>query len=228
MQAKVYGHKLSWKLHAVDKLIINEANMDDHKMRQYIADQFKLFEYLNHVFNDSSQIGLLYERYIGYLYETAGYRVEYSGIKKGLEDLGRDLLAFNGSELLVIQCKRWTRSALIHEKHIYQLYGTTAHLQKTLKNKARPVLVSSGELSNEAKCAAKDLGVEVRLESFRKNYPMVKCNINHHGMLYHLPFGKWYDSVQIDLRVGDSYAYSVEDAVDRGFCSAYLNRKRSA
>ena len=34
-------------------------------------------------------IGRLYERYVGYLYEQEGYNVDYVGIFKGFEDLGR-------------------------------------------------------------------------------------------------------------------------------------------
>ena len=51
-------------------------------------------------------IGRLYERYVGYLYETQGYNVEYQGIVKGLEDLGRDLICHKGSSVVVIQCKK--------------------------------------------------------------------------------------------------------------------------
>ncbi len=38
------------------------------------------------------EIGRFYERYLGYLYEKNGWKVEYIGIEKGLEDLGRDLI----------------------------------------------------------------------------------------------------------------------------------------
>jgi hypothetical protein len=34
-------------------------------------------------------IGRLYERYLGYLYEQEGWKVEYHGIVKGFEDLGK-------------------------------------------------------------------------------------------------------------------------------------------
>jgi hypothetical protein len=36
------------------------------------------------------QIGRDFERYVGYRYESLGYDVEYMGIVKGLEDLGRE------------------------------------------------------------------------------------------------------------------------------------------
>jgi hypothetical protein len=77
------------------------------------------------------QLGRDYERYIGYLREVAGYAVTYHGIFKGLEDLGRDVLAERNGEVEIIQCKRWAQAKTIHEKHVFQLHGTVvlAHLE---------------------------------------------------------------------------------------------------
>ncbi|HKD84705.1 MAG TPA: hypothetical protein VKB58_08155 [Terriglobales bacterium] len=69
-------------------------------------------------------IGRLYERYIGYLYECEGYDVEYRGIFEGLADLGRDLLCKRPGELIIIQCKNWSKFRVIYEKHIFQFFGT--------------------------------------------------------------------------------------------------------
>lgn len=40
----------------------------------------------------SDEIGLLYERYIGYLYELTGHVVHYNGALNGYFDRGRDLI----------------------------------------------------------------------------------------------------------------------------------------
>ena len=83
---------------------------------------------LNHYMRrkkNSWEAGQEYERYIGYLYEKAGYQVTYYGSEKGLEDLGRDLICKLNNITLVIQCKRWATNKTIHEKHINQLFGTT-------------------------------------------------------------------------------------------------------
>lgn len=45
------------------------------------------------------EIGRDYERFIGYSYEVDGFKVEYTGIEKGLEDLGRDLVCSKGDEI---------------------------------------------------------------------------------------------------------------------------------
>ena len=71
------------------------------------------------------EIGQDYERFIGHKYETFGYDVTFTGAIHGFEDMGRDLIARRGSELHVIQCKYWSRDKTIHEKHIFQLFGST-------------------------------------------------------------------------------------------------------
>lgn len=43
--------------------------------------------------------------------------------------MGRDLMISKDKKMYVIQCKRWSVEKTIHEKHIFQLYGTTI-LQK--------------------------------------------------------------------------------------------------
>lgn len=69
-------------------------------------------------------LGRLYERYVGYLYEIGGYDVEYTGVFKGYEDLGRDLICTKGNEIVVVQCKNWSQFKTIFEKHIFQFFGT--------------------------------------------------------------------------------------------------------
>ena len=54
------------------------------------------------------EVGRLYERYLGYLYEEEGYEVTFKGVVDGFDDLGRDLIAKKGDEHLVIQAKCWS------------------------------------------------------------------------------------------------------------------------
>src|SRR5437870_5312224 len=62
------------------------------------------------------EIGRLYERYLGYLRETAGWTVTYHGALHGFEDLGRDLICEKDGRVEIVQAKCWSRSKLIHEK----------------------------------------------------------------------------------------------------------------
>ena len=86
-----------------------------------------------------SEIGTFYERYIGHLYEEQGYHVKYNGAVNGFDDLGRDLIVMGGDEVLIIQAKCWARHKRINEKHIFQLYGSMAHFEKTYKGKIKTV-----------------------------------------------------------------------------------------
>ena len=70
------------------------------------------------------QIGRDYERFIGYNFETLGYDVTFTGAIEGFQDMGRDVIAWRGPDLRIIQCKYWSQDKVIHEKHIFQLFGS--------------------------------------------------------------------------------------------------------
>lgn len=181
------------------------------------------------------EIGRDYERYIGYLYEQDGYTVEYIGIEKGLEDLGRDLICQKGDKIEIIQCKYWANHKVIHEKHINQLYGTVVKYYieniERLKGVNRLILfpelfnhgqikaslITSTALSETAKKFANALGVSYIEHKPLDRYPMIKCNINSSGeKIYHLPFDQQYDRTLIKTK-GEFYAYSVAEAENKGF-----------
>jgi hypothetical protein len=174
------------------------------------------------------QVGRDYERYIGYLYEKQGYKVDYQGIEKGLEDLGRDLVCIKANEIEIVQCKCWASHKTIHEKHINQLYGTAVkyfieHKQILDRKKTLtlfPDLISSGEikatfvtstkLSDTAKKFADALGIMVVQEKPLEKYPVIKCNIATDGeRIYHLPFDQMYDKTLIK-NSGEFYATTVK------------------
>ncbi|OYO31095.1 hypothetical protein CD932_08140 [Janthinobacterium sp. PC23-8] len=79
----------------------------------------------------SVEIGRMYERYLGHLYEIDGWTVTFFGATEGLQDLGRDLLCVKDSVMHVVQAKYWAKHKTLHEKHIFQLYGTTVLLPLT-------------------------------------------------------------------------------------------------
>lgn len=179
----------------------------------------------------NSYIGKMYERYIGYRYEQEGYAVEYRGIEKGLKDGGVDLVCIKGTEMLLVQCKNWKQESTIYEKHICQLYGSSAYwgkvfdsrdskgtiFQETMLYHVVPVFVSTTKLDERAKEVADKLGVLVDYVPFRKGYPIIKCNISNDGeKIYHLPFDQMYDKTKIDKN-GECYVATVKEAEDKGF-----------
>lgn len=187
-------------------------------------------------------IGRDYERYIGYLYENEGYRVQYFGIEKGLEDLGRDLVCTKDDICEIVQCKYWSKAKgfLIRENHINQLFGTTVkHYMDIFSNNERDLysflkncnsgrvmgtIVTSTLLSDTALEFSKILNIKVKQEiPLDFEYPCIKCNINPvtKEKIYHLPFDQQYDKTRIDIKSGEFYVRTVKEAESHGFRRAY-------
>ena len=185
------------------------------------------------------EIGRDYERFVGYKYEQAGCSVIYHGIIEGWEDLGRDIIATKGAKTHIVQCKYWSQSKTIYEKHICQLIGTTiefalaqkqsAHRQLELfiellrERQIAPVFCTSTELSDKARLFAKVLGVEVHEKLELGKYPLIKCNVARRTgeKIYHLPFDQQYDKTVVEPERGELYTWSVKEAEDRGFRRAW-------
>ena len=169
------------------------------------------------------QIGRDYEMFIGYQYERQGYRVTYTGILKNLEDMGRDLIVTNQEKTFIIQCKNWSKSKTIHEKHIFQLFGTMVlynidHPQKP----AVGVFVTTTQLSDKAMQIARELNIQV-VHKEVGDFPRIKCNINRTTgeRIYHLPFDQQYDRTVVEKSKGELYAFTVEEAERQGFRRAF-------
>ena len=168
-------------------------------------------------------IGMEYEMYIDYLYRCRGFATVPFGVNQGLADLGRDIIAYNGNETHIIQCKNWSANKLIHENVICQLFGTA--MEYKIKNgwslfeeKVCPVLYTTTELSDMAKEFARILKVEVYVCKMG-DFPMIKGNINRGKKIYHLPFDQQYYNTQIN-KEGEEYFWTVKDAVKKGFVRA--------
>lgn len=198
--------------------------------------QRALDNYLNSHKKSKRQIGRDYERYVGWIYENQGYRVEYKGILAGLEDLGRDLICRKGNETIIVQCKYWSKEKLIHEKHINQLFGTYVHyVISCFQDSEQACIFDAFDLARDTNCKAafwthtklsytaaafaKALKIEVHEEEGIKPYPIIKCNINRTTgeRIFHLPFDINYDVTIIEPEKEECYATTVKEAEDKGF-----------
>lgn len=170
------------------------------------------------------EAGIEYERYVGYVLEQQGCKVTYTGAKQGLQDMGRDLIAESVDGVIyVIQCKRWSKHKTIHEKHIFQLFGTTTLLRVNSPKKSyEAVFYTTTELSETARKCADALNVRV-VDNFEfQPYPMIKCNIGRgQQKIYHLPMDQQYDTVQIGGKPGACYISTAKEAEAAGFRRAY-------
>jgi len=176
------------------------------------------------------QIGRDYERYIGYLHDHEGFRVEYHGIELGYEDLGRDLICSKDRDVRIVQCKYWSAHRTLHEKHVCQLFGTVAAYrskhgeQRDLFGNAQITswLYVSCAASPTAKDFAQMLGVNLMDNFPYRPYPIIKCNVSLRdgSKIYHLPFDQQYDRSLIEYK-DECYVQTVAEAEALGFRRAY-------
>ena len=155
-----------------------------------------------------------------------GYRVEYFGALEGKMDLGRDLIAKKKKEIVIIQCKRWADCKTIHEKHVFQLFGSVVSYEMEHPGVTpKGLLITTCPLSDVAVAYADRLSIEYK-QNYPINdldsYPLIKCNIGRSGeKIFHLPFDQQYDRVNIDQNKGEFYASTVQEAIAAGFRRAY-------
>ena len=174
------------------------------------------------------QIGRDYELAVAHEYREKGYSVDTTGSYKKYDDLGRDLIAKKDGTTLIIQCKYWSEERTIHEKHIFQLYGTM--ICYCLENRVdfgsvKGVFVTKTTLSPMARKVAAHLGIYVSELHPMADFPRIKCNLgrDEYGSttrIYHLPMDDLYDRTKIE-NPGEFYAFTVKEAEAAGFRRAY-------
>lgn len=162
------------------------------------------------------EIGRDFEMYIGYKFKQEKYDVQFCGIEKKFEDMGRDLIIKDKENLFVVQCKYWSKTKLIHEKHLCQLYGTTVMFNYQNNKNAKPLFISHCKLSETAKKFAEALNIIVYENVELGEYPLIKCNLK--DGIYHLPFDQQYDTFK-DKNC--YYAWTIEEAENKGCRRAY-------
>jgi Restriction endonuclease len=170
------------------------------------------------------EIGKIYERYIGYLFEMDGYDVDFHGISHGLEDLGRDLVCTRGKDVVLVQCKYWSDFRTIYEKHIFQFFGTVFQYKDSHPFlNVHAAFYTTTQLSELARRFAKELNIQLE-ENFKfdPTYPAIKCNVSRSGeRIYHLPFDQQYDRTKIIPSNGELYAQTIAQAESAGFRRAF-------
>jgi len=184
------------------------------------------------------EIGLDYERYIGYCYEQDGFNVLYHGARYGIEDLGRDLICKKGENIEIVQCKYWKKERQIHVPFINQLFGTYVKYiieanQDLKKQYSLPglmkskniisVMITSTVLDKTAKQFAEALHVKVIENKSLESYPQIKCNISKRTgeHIYHLPFDQQYDKTIIEEEKNECYVHTVAEAEKLGYRRAF-------
>lgn len=223
---------LTWQNSAICALILTIIVLLRRKRKtvsEELQDQVELTAYLSKTLK-GHEIGRLYELYIGYRFELAGYQVIYHGAKKGYDDLGRDLIVKSADEILIVQTKNWAKHKKIPVKHIFQLAGSAEYYrrEKGAKN-VRAVFYTTANYSEHALNAGHLLDVELNIEKYDRDFPMIKCHVSESNAskTYHFPYDETYDSIKIEPRKGDLFVKTVHEAVSRGFKRASSKRRAS-
>jgi len=143
---------------------------------------------------------------------------------KGFEDLGRDILAEKHGTIEVIQCKRWAQHKVIHEKHIFQLFGTMVAAR--IENPGKQAVVTfttTTKLSERAREFARVLDIRVEEGFPLADYPRIKCNIARRTeeRIYHLPFDQQYDMTVVEPARDERYVATAIEAEELGFRRAW-------
>ena len=196
-------------------------------LSQIERDQLALDRYVQSHNKSKWQTGRDYELSVAYEYRNKGYVVDTTGSYMQLEDMGRDVIAKNEENILIIQCKYWSSAKTIHEKHIMQLYGTCVLYQienHIMPGFVRGLFITNTKLSDKAKSIANALNITVVENHPITDFPRIKCNIGRDEFgptkIYHLPMDAQYDITQIK-NPGEFYAFTVKEAVDAGFRRAF-------
>lgn len=207
------------------------------KLSQTDRNQLALNRW-NQKHKSSWEIGLDYERFIGYCYEQDGFAVQYHGARYGIRDLGRDLICKRDEKVEIVQCKYWAKHKQIHEAFINQLFGT--YVKYLIENNQDPkesfslpslmnskymvaVMITSTVLSETAKQFAEALRIKVIENKPLESYPQIKCNISKRTgeRIYHLPFDQQYDKTIIEEEKNECYVYTVAEAEKLGYRRAF-------
>ncbi len=229
-EQKLKKEAIKRKLEEEQKRIEEEQKiLRDKKEAEYIKGIKKygkdLYDYMTKSHLSNEELGLRYERYIGYLFEKIGYKVEYHGAINKKQDRGIDLIVHYNKAIMLIQCKRYGKDNVIRENTITQLVGTLS-VYKNKYNKnflvGAYLYTQNDNLDNNAKEALKylkkDYQIEHVVEKYDPNYPMIKCNIGQKGdKIYHLPIDALYDKIKIEVNKGECYVHTETEAQKLGF-----------
>ena len=212
--------------------------LEEHGLKGKERD---LYEYVHRRNLSKREAGDRYERYIGYLYERAGWPVEYYGLTEGVANSNRgiDLICYGADATHFVQTKHWTEGvvAKTNIRNVIDRVAKNAQQlaeKRTLSGKVVPVLVVKPELDAEYFDYAAEQGVRLFHDVSVQLYPQVKCTTGKRGSRkYFVPFlkektaekvqetldGAWepYDLVRMDTASGDVFVHTLAEAEALGY-----------
>ncbi|WP_165087738.1 hypothetical protein [Neisseria yangbaofengii] len=219
------------------------AEVDEDELK---GRERELWEYANRRNLSKREAGDRYERYLGYLYERAGWRVEYYGLTEGVANSNRgiDLICEKDGITHFVQTKYWSDGVVaktnvnnVIDRIVKNMQGIID--KRAIRGDVQAVLAAKPKLSEQVAAYAQEQGVLLLDDLAVQPYPLVKCHTGKRGSKkYFLPYladknpakyeeirqGAWepYDLVRMDTANGDVYVHTIEEAETLGY--KYSNR----
>ena len=209
-----------------EKIALEKIRVRQEKYKNLVENYGnELAKYISQKNLSPEELGKRYERFVGYLYEQNGYKVEYHGIKMGKEDGGIDIIATAKNHIVLIQCKRRRKDNLIYVNTVKQLLGTLVDYRAEFpaKNVICVLYTQNDNLDEEAKKTLERHSfmkhiVDPYPFDVNKAYPLIKCNIGKNNeKIYHLPTDAMYDRIKIEIRKNECYVDTIAKAEYFGF-----------
>lgn len=206
------------------KVFIKKFEYPVVRSLQWQVDDYLAFRYVD----SEVEAGLIYERYIGYLLESCGYKVYYHGLVSQLthsDDNGVDLIIWRDdpdsrlgfSRLSLVQCKR--SKDKISKKVVNGFQGGLCSSVWSLFREAdvKNVLYATADCTEPARHQLRDFNIDLEVRPLNR-YDCVKCFSDDNGRMgFSIPGDPFYDYIVMSGRSRIHYVASVEEAFEQGF-----------
>jgi hypothetical protein len=125
-------------------------------------------------------------------------------------------------------CKRWAQRKTIHEKHVFQLFGTVVACRiENVGKEVTGTFTTTTTLSERAHQFAEQPDIRVEEAVALDDYPRIKCNVARSGeRIYHLPLDQQYDATIVEPERGECWASTCAEAEELGFRRAWRWRDK--
>lgn len=93
---------------------VKEEKTNKKEFKPYSEEEKKAYA---QKMKESKEKGKQYEEFVAGAYKLEGYEIFLNGIKKGKKDKGIDIICTKNDELVLIQCKNWSKNTKYKINH---------------------------------------------------------------------------------------------------------------
>jgi hypothetical protein len=126
---KKFKQKRKMENHLKEVEIRRENKLKEMQDKQQNKEESRKRQRDFYIKNEEKGINL--ELLTGRKFEELGYKVEYNGLEKGKLDAGIDLICTKENEILLLQCKNYSKPKSITHEHIKIFHSNAMKYIKT-------------------------------------------------------------------------------------------------